>query len=165
MFAAPPPPADDPAEQRPSPSVAREIAGEIGQNLQLAAQPVVDDVVSTLAMLVLFVLMVPVGLVVLVLSFLTMGFIVSAVGAPSGALGSALGIGWLVGTLILLVLVFRKLYRKLPRRLRGAYAAPMEISASIPAHVALQEATPFLPAPTLAELDARHAPEPPANPS
>ena len=123
---------------------------------------IVEDVVSTVSMLVLFILMVPVGLLVLVVSFLTLGLITSTVGLPSGALGSMIGIGWLIGTLAVLVLVFRKLYRRMPRRLRAAYAAPMQPRAS--RHLAASEPTAPrggrpTPSPTLAELDARLAPK------
>ena len=161
----------------PRRSAAREVASEIGSGVRLAAQPVVDDAISTISMLVLLVLLVPIGILGLIVSFLLLGLIISTVGLPSGALGSAISVSWFVGTLVALAFIFRKLYRRMPRRLRAAYAAPMEratpaspvtLTASVPLTApttATAPITPTPPAPTLAELDARLAPEPGSPPS
>jgi hypothetical protein len=162
-----------PSDQEPERSVARVVADELGSAARRAAQPVVEDAVSTFSMLVLIVLLVPVGIVGLVVSFLLLAVLTKAVGLPSGLLGSIVGITWFAGTLVGLVFVFRTLYRRMPRRLRTAYAAPMEQEmpdppASATAHLAgpaRAAATAAAPAPTLAELDARLAQEQEPGPS
>ena len=159
------------SDHHPERSAAREVAGELGSVARRAAQPMVDDAVSSISMLILLVLMVPVGIVVLVVSFLLLALITSTIGLPSGMVGSIVGITWFVGTLLALVFVFRKLYRRMPRRVRAAYAAPMQPETPAPPVLATAgptepaSAAALTPPPTLAELDARLAPEPGPPPS
>ncbi len=158
-----------------TPSVARETAEDIADGLNVlatgTAQSIVDDARSRVAALVLLALMVPVGIMVLIISFVVIAGVYAFVGAPSGPVGSVVTIVWLLATLAALFLVFRALYRRMPRRLRTAYATPMEPTAADHGRLPLtglagadsvdeqllRHATPP-PSPTLSELDARLAP-------
>jgi hypothetical protein len=164
-------------DQDRDPSAARELATDIGTAMNaVVLEPMVEHVVGTISMVVLLVLMVPVGLVILIVSFVGMALLLPQLGNPSGTAGSALVIVWLIGTLAVLSLVFRKMYRRMPRRLRDAYAAPMDLARPIAGTAALSRAfggdalegeapgAPSVPAPTLAELDARLAPKPVTEP-
>jgi hypothetical protein len=73
-------------------------------------------------------------------------------------LASILGLTWFGGTLVLLFALFVFIYRRLPRRLREPAAEPASPVVHRPTVV---------PGPTLAELDARFAPDatlPPKDP-
>jgi hypothetical protein len=167
-----------PSEPPRAPSVARETVADLADDIQLVAQPFVQDILSRIAMVVLMVLLVPVGLIVLIVSFLTMGVLYGALNIPSGPITSIIAIAWLVGTILALVLVFRFLYRRLPRRLRLAWSSgvqphPVALSVAVGASsrplagdgrdepAASQRPAAPLREPTLAELDARFAPRDP----
>ena len=144
-------------------SLGREILESAGD----VTEPLVDDVVSTVTFMVLAVLFVPIGLIVLVVSVLVFVGLSSVIGPPSGVLGQVIGITWLVLTLGALVLVFRTLYRRLPRRVRDhavpglrGQREPADVPAAAPRRNRDPAASP-LPAPSLAELDARFTPRDP----
>lgn len=149
-----------PPEHDREPSAMREAAADVVDALRAVARPVVDDAISSVSFMVLAVLMVPVGIVIVAVGFVAMALTFGALGSPTGVLGSAITIGWLLGILAALFFSFRALYRRMPRRLRAAYAAPMQPAAPNRLAVAPPRPTPSPPAPTLAELDARLAPQP-----
>lgn len=155
------------------------IGGDAASNpddgLRQPERFVIAEVISRIAFLVLVVLLVPVGLLVIIAS-LALGALVSAVLHPVGVLASAIGVIWIVGTLAAMFFSFRILYRRMPNRLRSAYSAPMETARREDRIVAEPpraptrrgrrgSAKPGVPPLTLAELDARLAPGPPAGPS
>ena len=154
-------------------SVTRDTAADVADDLAAAlrgvARPVVDDAISAVSLMVLAILLVPVGIVIVAAGFVLMALTFEALGAPTGIAATAITVTGLVGILGALFFAFRALYRRMPRRLRAAYAAPME--AAPPNAVVfltqgtgsedVPEAMPEVrPAPTLAELDARLAPQP-----
>ena len=154
-------------------SVARDTAADVADALRGAAQPFVDDALSSVSFLLLAVLMVPVGIVIVAVGFVAIAAVHSALGAPTGVVGSVLSIAGLVGILAALFFSFRALYRRMPRRLRAAYAAPMQPARpnkarSAPrqaiSHELIEDGPPdgaSPPVPTLTELDARLAPSTP----
>src|SRR5687767_8138268 len=86
------------------PSVARETAEDIADDLKFlakgTAESIVDDARSRVAFSLLLVLMVPVGIIVLMISFLVIGGLYSVVGVPSGPVGSVVTIVWLLATFV-----------------------------------------------------------------
>jgi hypothetical protein len=159
MAASPPP-----TPQR-EPSAARELVGELGSAAKFVADPIVADIVSTISMLVLIVIMVPVGIVIVAVGFIAMAAAFAAVGSPTGTLATVITLAGLLGILAALFFSFRALYRRMPRRLRASYAAPMETNTELSQAFAHEPAgaapsVQSAPAPTLAELDARLAPPP-----
>lgn len=162
-----------PPEHDREPSAARETAADVADGLRGVAQPLVDNAISSVSFMLLAVLMVPVGIVIVAVGFVAMALTYGALGSPTGILASVITIAGLLGILAALFFCFRALYRRMPRRLRAAYAAPMQPATPDLAKAPLNRAfgaaiedasprgTPSTPAPTLAELDARLAPQPP----
>ena len=144
--------------------MARETAADIAADLRSAAEPAVAGAISRVAFMVLAVLMVPVGILILIATFVAFA-VVTALIHPTGPVASVFTLAWLLVTLGALVVVFRAIYRRLPRRLRAAYADGVEPRHAKAVMAADSGPTPTVPAArlSLAELDARLAP--PAQPS
>lgn len=174
-----PSPSLDPAAA-PDPdhkSATRELVEEIAAGVDTAFfQPVMEQAVAWIRFAFLAVILVPIGVVGLVASFLVLAGLMAALGSPSGALATVITLGWLAGTLVAIALVFRAVYRRMPRGLRDSSVAeaarpaqwfaggPLSrLLGGRPAPPTAMAATPARPAPTLADLDARLAP-PPAPP-
>ncbi len=144
--------------------VARETAADIADDVRDAVQPLVAEVAGTASFLILAALMVPVGLLVLIATFVIFAVITTLIN-PTGLIASALTWLWVVGTLAALFFAFRTLYRRLPSRLRSAYAEPIDGDSSSGRGRAGDETIASAPpadaaVPTLAELDAGLAPKP-----
>jgi len=163
---------DTPPAPSHEPSVAREVAGELGKAVRFAAEPLVEDAIGQVSMLVLLAILGPVAIAGLIVSFLLLA-VVSMIGFPAGLLGSMVGIAWAVGTLVGIFFLLRTTYRRMPRRLRTAYespfgrtpdpaslSAPVVVAVAPPADAGPRRA-PSATAPTLAELDARLSPNRP----
>jgi hypothetical protein len=124
-----PPPDDDQRSSPDSdsePSAARDTAAGVADALRRAAQPYVDEALSSVSFMLLAVLLVPVGIVIVAVGFVAMTLAYRALGAPTGIVASVVPIAALLGILAALFFSFRTLYRRIPRRLRSAYDAPMQ---------------------------------------
>jgi len=149
--------------------VARETAADIAADLRSAAEPAVAGAISRVAFMVLAVLMVPVGILILIATFVAFA-VVTALIHPTGPVASVFTLAWLLVTLGALVFVFRVIYRRAPRRLRAAWAhgvEPRRATEVIRAdRIDAAETTALTsvaaPQPSLAELDARLAPAEPS---
>jgi hypothetical protein len=147
-------------------SGARQTVADIADDVRSVTQPLLDDAVSDVSFLLLAVLLVPVGIVVLIGSFVVFGIVAMTL-HPTGILATAVTVAWLVGTLAALFFAFRVLYRRVPRRLRAGYANAIDRpAASRAAQLTVEpprlhaQPGPIELSPTLAELDARLEPRP-----
>ncbi|HEY8239715.1 MAG TPA: hypothetical protein VIF63_09800 [Candidatus Limnocylindrales bacterium] len=146
---------------------ARELAGELGGAMNaVILEPLVADAVEGIRFTLLAVVMVPIGIVVLILSFFVYFGAFLALGSPTGSLGAIVTGVWLIGTLVALVVVYRAVSRRMlgRGRLLGARPAPPKAAFAGGALSELLGGEPqaavaaIAPAPSLAELDARLAP-------
>lgn len=134
------------------------LAGEIGRAAISVVAPIVEESASSVVLVVYLLVFVPIGLVAFIATGAIFSILMTVVGAPGGMLASILGLTWFGGTLVLLFALFVFIYRRLPRRLREPAAEPAPPVVRSPTAV---------PGPTLAELDARFAPDatlPPKDP-
>jgi energy-coupling factor transporter transmembrane protein EcfT len=127
-------------------------------------EPVLE-IESTLTFVLLAILMVPVGLFALVVSMLLLTGVYWVIGTPTGTIGVVFNVGWLALTVGALFLLFRAIYRRLPRRMRE-HAVPGlgdDHPAADPRDGADARRAAGVPSPTpsIEELDARFAPDPP----
>lgn len=134
----------------------------------LAPKPVVMSLLQRLAFFVMAALFVPVGLVVFFASLLLIGAITAMLGPAAKDAWPVTLVAWLAITAGALFLIFRAMYRRLPTRAKQLLVP--EDATDVP----LQDAGSARPAttrsgepgvtkvgriPSLAELDARLAPE------
>lgn len=131
------------------------VVGEIGRAAMSVVAPAVEETVSVVVLGVVCILVIPIGFVAFVATGAIYGVLMTVLGTPTGTLGSILGLTWFGGTLVLLFALLVFIYRRLPRRPREPSQAPARPTA--PRAAATRR-------PTIAELDARFAPNPTLKP-
>ncbi|HEX5591472.1 MAG TPA: hypothetical protein VFX65_14365 [Candidatus Limnocylindrales bacterium] len=148
-------------ERRPS------LLREIGRNAILVDEEYGVGAVSSAVLLAFLAIFLPIGILVFIATGVVFAAFMGIIGAPSGAPAAIAGLAWFGGTLVLLLIVFVRLYRRLPRTLRATVADPAAIVGPKPEPTVRHPEAgigPTVEAPSLAELDARFAPDPAPDP-
>ena len=144
-------------------SVAHEVATEIAHQVNAAIlRPLVGEIVAGVGFAIVTIALVPLGLLLMVASYLVLAGIFALVGIPSGTVGTIVMVGWLIGTAVFVFVGMRAAFRRLPRRLRTESAAHVtrpEMPIDSPPLRRRFASDPDAgrvrtPSPSLAELDA-----------